>query len=139
RKDKDNSSGGDRFAYIGFTGIWFGRSYDPEYNQTKVITITDRPVYRPDHKVKFKAWVRHAKYDQGDVSDFADQSFTVTIRNPKGDKVYEKTLKTDAFAGMDDEYTLPKDATLGVYGVEIRQGDRHYGWSNFRVKGDKNP
>ena len=33
-------------------------------------------------------WVRHAKYDQPNTSDFAGQTFTVTIHNPKGEKVY---------------------------------------------------
>ena len=36
------------FAYLGFTGVWHGNYYDHEYNQIKVFTITDRPVYRPD-------------------------------------------------------------------------------------------
>src|SRR5262249_10596404 len=135
RKDKDNSSGGDRFAYLGFSGVWYGRTYDPEYNATKTITITDRPVYRPEHKVKFKAWVRHAKYDQDDVSDFAEKSVRVVIHNPKGGKVSEKSLKTDAYAGLDDEYVIPKDAPLGVYSINV--GD--HGWSTFRVEEYKKP
>ena len=36
-----------RFAYLGFTNVWYNRGYDAEYNQTKVLVITDRPVYRP--------------------------------------------------------------------------------------------
>ena len=79
-----------RFAYLGFTNVWYPQYYDAEYNQTKVFTITDRPVYRPGQTVKFKFWVRHAKYDQPDKSDFANQTFTVEIRNPKGDKVLSK-------------------------------------------------
>src|SRR5207244_3336768 len=65
----------DRFAYLGFTGAWFNRIYDPEYNLTKVFAITDRPVYRPEQTVQFKMWVRHAKYDEADVSDFANRTF----------------------------------------------------------------
>ena len=61
------------FAYLGFTDVWYGNCYDAEYNATKVFTITDRPVYRPEQTVKFKFWVRHAKYDQEDVSTFANQ------------------------------------------------------------------
>ena len=63
-----------RFAFIGFTNVWNGQGYDAEYNQTKVYAITDRPVYRPQQKVKFKFWVRHAQYDQEDTSSFAGRT-----------------------------------------------------------------
>lgn len=139
RKAKDNQSGGDRFAYLGFSGVWYGRAYDPEYNATKTLVITDRPVYRPEHKVKFKAWVRHAKYDQDDVSDFADKTFQVTIHNPKGEKVYEKNLTTDAYAGLNDEYAVPKDAPLGVYSVRVTDNRRTHGYCAFRIEEYKKP
>src|SRR5262249_32709237 len=110
----------------------------PEYNATRTLVITDRPVYRPEHKIHFKAWVRHAKYDQADTSSFAGQSFKVIIRNPKGDKVYEKTLKADDFGGFDDELQLPKDATLGTYGLQVGERGEH-GWSSFRIEQYKKP
>jgi hypothetical protein len=143
RKEKDARAGGDRFAYLGFSGVWYGQHYDPQYHATKVLNITDRPVYRPEHKVKFKSWIRHAKYDQGDVSDFAKKNFTVIIRNPKGDKVYEKNHETDDFAGLDGEYALPKDATLGVYFFELIGNGQHLGghrsFGSFRVEEYKKP
>ena len=80
-----------RFAYLGFTGVWYGRRYDAQYNATKVYTITDRPVYRPDQKVKYKFWVRHAQYDMADASQFANREFTVEIHNPKGEKIVSET------------------------------------------------
>lgn len=125
----------NRLAYMGFNGIWFGRSYDPEYNQTKVFAITDRPVYRPEQKVNFKLWVRHAKYDQADTSSFANQNFTVEIRNPKNEKLLEKTFTADAFGGISGELTLPKSATLGVYQIFIPK----QGGGSFRVEEYKKP
>lgn len=125
-----------RFAYLGFTGIWYGGYYDHEYNQTKTFTITDRPVYRPDQPVKFKFWVRHAKYDQEDASSFANQTFTVRFNNPKGEKVFEKSFIADSFGGFDGEYFLPKDATLGVYTFYLL----NYGaGGSFRVEEYKKP
>src|SRR4029079_11241602 len=59
-----------RFAFLGFTGVWTGDYYDAEYNQVKVFTMTDRPVYRPGQPVHFKLWVERAQYDN-DKSDFA--------------------------------------------------------------------
>lgn len=136
RKAKDGTGGADRLAYLGFNGIWFGRRYDNEYNATRVFTITDRPVYRPENTIHFKAWVRHAKYDQADTSDFANKHFPVVIRNPKGDKVYEQSLKTDDFAGLEGELKLPKSATLGVYHVQV--GD-YRNTGHFRLEEYKKP
>ena len=64
-------NGEGRLAYMGFSNVWYPNYYDAEYNQTKVFTITDRPVYRPGQTVKFKFWIRHAKYDEPNTSDFA--------------------------------------------------------------------
>ena len=80
--------GKDRFAYMGFEGVWYGQVHDPEYIQVKIFTITDRPVYRPDQKVQFKLWIARAQYDREDKSEFANQSFPVEIYNPKGEKIY---------------------------------------------------
>ncbi len=131
---------GGRFAYMGFTGVWYTRHHDHEYNATKVFTITDRPVYRPKQKMKFKFWVRHAKYDQEDTSAFADKTYIVRINNPKGEKVYEKSLKTDAWGGLDGEYDLPKEAMLGQYYVGLYSSpNRQIGGNRFRVEEYKKP
>jgi uncharacterized protein YfaS (alpha-2-macroglobulin family) len=135
RKPKAGQDGADRFAYLGFTNVWYGRIYDAEYNQIKVFTITDRPVYRPGQTVQFKCWVEHAKYDQPDVSSFAGQSFLVQIHNPKGEKVYEKSLTADDYGGVAGEFPLPKGTTLGVYGVQVV----NHGGGNFRVEEYKKP
>jgi uncharacterized protein YfaS (alpha-2-macroglobulin family) len=126
---------GDRFAYLGFTGMWFGRAYDPQYNQVKVFGITDRPVYRPEQTAQFKFWVRHAKYDQPDVSDFAGKPFTVQIHNPKGEKVYEQPMNADAFGGLAGDFMLPKGTTLGVYQIQVV----NHGGTSFRVEEYKKP
>jgi uncharacterized protein YfaS (alpha-2-macroglobulin family) len=135
RKPKAGEDGADRFAYMGFNGVWFGRIYDPEYNQTKVFTITDRPVYRPDQTVQWKFWVRHAKYDQADTSSFAGRPFTVRIQNPKNEKVYEKTLSADDYGGIAGDFPLAKGTTLGVYQLQIVG----HGGGQFRVEEYKKP
>jgi uncharacterized protein YfaS (alpha-2-macroglobulin family) len=127
--------GKGRFAYLGFNYVWYGRIYDYDYNQTRVFSITDRPVYRPDQTVKFKLWVRHAKYDQADTSSFAQQTFTVHIHNPKGEKIFEREFVTDAYGGLEGEFPLAKGAMLGVYSLQIPK----LGGGNFRVEEYKKP
>ena len=108
-----------RLAYLGFTGVWHGNYYDYEYNQTKVFVITDRPVYRPDQPVKFKFWVNQARYDQEGKSPFAGEKFTVWVKDPKGEKVFEKVLTADEYGGFDGELKLDKEATLGQYYIYL--------------------
>ncbi len=135
RKARDGQGGADRFAYLGFTGVWYNSIYDPEYNQTKVFVMTDRPVYRPLQTVQFKVWIGQAKYDQQDNSPFANKNYTVRINNPKGEKVLEKQFTTDDYGGLAGEFALPSDATLGVYGLQVL----NYGGSSFRVEEYKKP
>ena len=107
----------------------------PPMTQVKVYAITDRPVYRPGAPVRFKFWVARSRYDQPDASDFAGQTFTVEIHNPKGEKVFTKSFKADAFGGFDGSFELPSDATLGVYQVFIP----NRGGGSFRVEEYKKP
>lgn len=124
-----------QFAYLGFSRLWSASYHDRQYKATKVFTITDRPVYRPDQTVHFKFWVRQARYDQKDVSKFAGRSFQVEIRNPKNEKIYEQKHKADSYGGIEGELALPADATLGVYQLSVAR----HGGGNFRVEEYKKP
>jgi alpha-2-macroglobulin len=139
RKAGDKGADG-RFAYLGYTNIWYGQRHDAEYNQTRVLVITDRPVYRPLNTVQFKAWVRHAQYDQADTSSFANQPFKVRILNPKNEKVLDKAVQADEYGGFASDLALPAGATLGVYHVQVLDvQDRHQGGGSFRVEEYKKP
>lgn len=128
----------ERFAFLGFSGVWYADRFDQDYNEIKVFSITDRPVYRPVQPVKFKFWVRHAKYDQPDKSDYANQEYRILINNPMGEEVFNQTIKTDAYAGLEGEYLLPKDAKLGMYSINL-QGPNFGGGGTFRVEEYKKP
>src|SRR5262249_195253 len=55
--------------------------------------------------------------------------------NPRGDKVFEKTLTADEYGGLAGEYALPQAAMLGAYGVSID----NLGGGSFRVEEYKKP
>ena len=87
-----------RLAYDGFMGVWNSEKLQPlDYSPLKVYSITDRPVYRPGHAVKFRLWTRKPRFDADDNS-YPDKACWVQIRNPKGDIVYEVEAKTDRWA-----------------------------------------
>jgi uncharacterized protein YfaS (alpha-2-macroglobulin family) len=144
--DNENSFGGyqwiatattpdGRLAYLGFHNVWRAAHHDAQYNETKTFAITDRPVYRPGQMVEFKFWIRHAKYDLDDKSQFAHESFAVEIHNPKGEKVYNETLTADNYGGIAGKFELPADATLGQYQLMVV----NRGGGTFRVEEYKKP
>ncbi len=126
-----------RLAYTGFTHAWWGQRHDQEYSATRVFTITDRPVYRPEQTVKFKFWIQTSKYDQPDKTEFANQDFTVQINNPQGEKVLEKQFTTDKFGGIEGEFPLAKGAMLGTYQLLVMNNLNQGG--SFRVEEYKKP
>jgi len=138
-----------RFAYLGFSGVWYANYQDLSYNEAKAYIITDRPVYRPDQTVQFKLWVREAKYDQEAGSRFAGKSFTVKINDPMGIEVSSQEMVADEFGGLTGEYQLPKQAALGQYSLYLQPQQipatdgipqRHlHGSIQFRVEEYKKP
>lgn len=108
-----------RLAFDGFNGIWSPQQLTPlNYSPVKVYSITDRPVYRPTHDVKFRLWVRQPRFSQ-DAALYAGKDFVLQIRNPKGDVVLEKDVTTDRWAGIDGEWNVPADTTLGSYALIV--------------------
>jgi uncharacterized protein YfaS (alpha-2-macroglobulin family) len=132
------ADGKGRLAFLGFTNVWYPNYDDAEYNQTKTLIMTDRPVYRPSQTVKFKAWVRHAKYDREDTSSFAGRRFTVRIHNPKNEQIYSQALTADAYGGIQGEFKLVADAALGLYRISHGHSSV-YGGQTFRVEEYKKP
>jgi len=131
-----------RFASYGFSRIWFSRQHDQEYKAEKVFVMTDRPVYRPEQTVNFKMWIRKAQYDQEDVSQFAGKQMRVKIINPKGNKIFDKFITCDKFAGISGKLELPAEATLGVYRISVHTTYNRYMQTNnntFRVEEYKKP
>ena len=56
--------------------------------------------------MKYKFWVRHAKYDQEDTSSFAGRDFTVEMQNPKGEKILTKASRPTTYGGIEGELDL---------------------------------
>lgn len=124
-----------RLAWLGFSGIWHGGHHDAQYNEEKIFTITDRPVYRPGQPVQFKVWKGMGQFDQKDESRFAGQRYTVKIHNPKGEEVYRENLTADRFGGVSATFALKSGTDLGTYQIIV--DDRSA--QPFRVEEYKKP
>lgn len=126
-----------RAAFLGFDRIWGGRQRDTRYDQMKLFTMTDRPVYRPGDIVHFKHWYARARYDidANAPSEVAGREFVVKIHDPLGEAIFETTLRADDYGGFAGDFTLDADAKLGQYRIEV-QG---CGSDHFRVEEYKKP
>ncbi len=129
-----------RVAYLGFQGVWYGRRYrESSYDRNLLYAITDRPVYRPDQTVKFKLWIRNARYDKPEDSKFAHQKFTLRINDPQGKEILKKEFEADDFGGYAGELPLAADATLGQYSIGLVDARGVSGQGTFRVEEYKKP
>ncbi|MHC4873247.1 MAG: alpha-2-macroglobulin family protein, partial [Planctomycetota bacterium] len=130
-----------RLAYSGFKNVWYSSRYDHSWQQVKPFGITDRPVYRPGQKSYFKVWVRKAEYGLGEVSLYAGKNYSVRIHDGRGQKIFEKTYKSDMWGGIAGELEFAEDATLGSYRLSVNGSPwghyRHV--MNFRVEEYKKP
>ena len=113
--------------------------YHDRYTQRRpsIYTLTDRPVYRPGQTVKFKAWVRQWKDGQWD--NVPDRQMSLTIYDPRGNKIKTQSLQTDSFGGVAGELQLTDDAALGQYRIDFSGSYNESSGNHFRVEEYKKP
>jgi uncharacterized protein YfaS (alpha-2-macroglobulin family) len=126
-----------RRAVLGFQHYWFRSRWEGENSRAAVFLVSDRPVYRPEQMVRFRAWADRAAHDRTGPSPFAGSSFSITIYDPQGRKVLERSVTADARGGFDGEFALPVDAALGAY--SLRALGPAQGYLSFRVEEYKKP
>ncbi len=121
-----------------FTGAQYWSShYNPsrEWQGRRSAIFTDRPVYRPDQTVKFKAWVRD--YAKGEYRPASNRRVQIEIRDPQSNMVYQKALDPTETGAVSDQFRIKKGAPLGLYSILV-DGN----WTNgnqFRVEEYKKP
>ncbi len=127
---------GNRYALTGQQGGYYG--YGEEREQTRVLGQTDRPVYRPGQRVNFRQIVT-ARGTGGDWKPLVGREFFVRASNPKGEKFWEKTLKTNEFGSISGDFEIPNDAPLGEFSIQLSDDKNISGQSQFRVEEYKRP
>ena len=135
---------GGRLAFHGFRNLWNPERIPPfSYSPVKVYAVTDRPVYRPGHSMKFRLWARQPRFHEEDTR-YSHQNYILQVRNPRGDIVEERRVTTDRWAGVDGEWTITEDAVLGQYSLALcRDVDAEnkpiLGSATFRVEEYRKP
>lgn len=101
------------------TGGWWGWWG----NETEAATMsaavwTDRPIYRPNQTVNFKAVIRA---DDDAILTLPAQGTPVTVelRDPRNNLVQTLELETNRFGAVSAEFQIADGAMLGDYGIVI--------------------
>ncbi len=92
---------------------WWGYRGD-----SVVYGFTERPVYRPGHTVHFKQIVRGSK--EGVYTNIPNRKLKVTITDPRRQSVYSRELITDQYGAVEGDFTIGKDAPLGIYSIKVQ-------------------
>lgn len=95
---------------------------------------TDRPIYRPGHKVHWKAIVR--AHGDGDYTlPDKDRTFNVVVHDPNGAEVWKGDLKANSYGTFEGTVELKEGCPLGHYSVNLSG----LGYYQFRVEEYRKP
>jgi alpha-2-macroglobulin len=97
---------------------------------------TERPVYRPGHKVFFKAVLRRPSQFGWELPKFSSMDAEVTDNSGKA--IWRKSLTVSSFGSVHGEFDLPMTAGLGYYGIKLTAGTVD-GYGSFQVEEYKKP
>lgn len=86
----------------------------------RMSVFTDRSIYRPGQTIKGSVL---AYLQQNDIMKvMKDEKLTVTLRSPEYNNVTALDLKSNAYGTADFEFTLPDEAKVGQYNIEVVNG-----------------
>jgi uncharacterized protein YfaS (alpha-2-macroglobulin family) len=129
-----------RYAFHQYGFEWWQQRGWSGYDtySTRMLSMTDRPVYRPGDDVHMKVILR--KKDGGEWKNVSGGAFKVQIYNPKGEAIIDDTFRATKFGALEVDFTLKKDAALGSWYTYIRGADGNWiGNSHFQVEEYKKP
>ncbi len=128
----------DNFAISDLQSYYFG-GYQNEDEETRIKSYiyTDRPVYRPSHKVYFKGILR-AMDERGSYKSINESSVNVAIEDPNNARVFAKELSLSARGTFNGEMEISEEAALGNYRI-VAETDAGTSSGSFEVAEYKKP
>ncbi|MGE6756868.1 MG2 domain-containing protein [Corallococcus interemptor] len=90
----------------------------PLYAPARVRVLTDRPLYEPGHRVRFRAVALRAK----DLSPLEGRPGTWKVTDPSGEVVLEERAPAGNWGVVAGEFPLDRGATTGTWTVTWASG-----------------
>ena len=128
---------GENFAISDLESYYFGGYQGEDEEQVKSYIYTDRPVYRPSHKVYFKGILR-AMDERGNYKSIDESTVNVAIEDPNNARVFAKELPLSARGTFNGEMEISEEAALGNYRI-LAETDVGTSNGSFEVAEYKKP
>jgi uncharacterized protein YfaS (alpha-2-macroglobulin family) len=127
----------DNFAISDLQSYYFGGYQGEDDNHVKGYIYTDRPVYRPTHKVYFKGILRSID-ERGNYQSLSGQPVNVGIDDPNNARVFAKDLTVSSRGTFHGEMEISEEAPLGTYQI-VAETDAGTSTGSFEVAEYKKP
>lgn len=112
-------------------------SFQPNEERRNITyAYTDRPVYRPGHKVYFKGIFRKPAVFGYELPAFRE--VRAEILDGEGKSIFRKELPLSSFGSVKGEFELPLTAALGFYSIKFTSGLME-SYTSFQVEEYKKP
>lgn len=105
--------------------------YDSEIYNTKIYTVTDRPLYRPGDTVHVK-FIGRTFRDAVQSAPAESAKIKLNVLDPNGAPIATRKVNFTSKSGGEATFTLPTDAPGGGYMLRFDYGGDSYGGA-FRV------
>jgi len=106
----------ENFAISDLASYYFSGEGGEEQNVNGYI-YTDRPIYRPNHKVFFKGILRSLD-DKGQYRSLKTPTVNVLVKDPNDARVMEQEFRLSSTGTFFGEVVLGEEAPLGTYQIE---------------------
>ena len=127
----------DNFAISDLESFYFLDSPSDHENIQGYI-YTDRPIYRPNHKVFFKGILRKLTSDNERYRALKSQIVNITIKDSNDATVSEQQLRLSKYGTFNGDFTLAEEAPLGNYRI-VAETDEGSASGTFDVAEYKKP
>ena len=127
----------ENFAISDLESYYFHGYDDEDQNKFLGYIYTDRPIYRPGHKVYFKGIVR-AIDDKGVYHQLEGNSVSVTIEDPNNASIFAKDLPLSSRGTFSGELDIADEATLGNYRI-VAEANGSSSEGSFQIAEYKKP